>query len=259
MEHLVSRLANRVAIVTGASWGIGAAVAEAFASEGAHVVVNTLPEERMDKLAASVVERIIDRGGRAIKVPADVSVPADVDRMVASAEAEFGDVDILVANAAFAERCPWHEITVEQWDRTMAVNVRGTFLCSRAVYPGMLRKGRGSIITVTSVTVDLGMAGLLDYVSSKAGILGLTRALAREVGRDGIRVHSVMPGAIRTEQEIELNFDERELAALSAERQSIPRRGYADDLTGTFVYLASDDSAFVTGQVVTVDGGWIHH
>ena len=159
--------------------------------------------------------------------------------MVAKAEAEFGDVDVLVANAAYSERCPWHEITVEQWDRTMAVNVRGSFLCSRAVYPGMLRKGRGSIITVTSVTVDLGMAGFLDYVSSKAGILGLTRALAREVGRDGIRVNSVMPGAIRTEQEIELNFDERELAALSAERQSIPRRGYADDLTGTFIYLAS--------------------
>ena len=98
-------------------------------------MVNTLPEERMDKLAASVVERIIDRGGRAIKVPADVSVPADVDRMVASAEAEFGDVDILVANAAFAERCPWHEITVEQWDRTMAVNVRGTFLCSTRRLP----------------------------------------------------------------------------------------------------------------------------
>ena len=141
----------------------------------------------------------------------------------------------------------------------MAVNVRGTFLCSRAVYPGMLRKGRGSIITLTSVTVDLGMAGFLDYVSSKAGIIGLTRALAREIGGDGIRVNSVMPGAIRTEQEVELNFDERELAALSAERQSIPRRGYADDLTGTFVYLASDDSAFVTGQVFTVDGGWIHH
>ena len=255
----MGRLANRVAIVTGASWGIGAAVAEAFASEGACVVVNTLPEERMDGLACGVVERIVERGGRAIKVPADVSLPADVDSMVAKAEAEFGDVDILVANAAYSERCPWHEITVEQWDRTMAVNVRGSFLCSRAVYPGMLRKGRGSIITVTSVTVDLGMAGFLDYVSSKAGILGLTRALAREVGRDGIRVNSVMPGAIRTEQEIELNFDERELAALSAERQSIPRRGYADDLTGTFIYLASDDSAFVTGQVVTVDGGWIHH
>ena len=178
---------------------------------------------------------------------------------MALAERTFGDVDIMVANAAYSERMPWNEIPLDQWDRTMAVNVRGTYLCARAVYPSMLRLGRGSIITLTSVTVELGMAGFLDYVSSKAGIIGLTRALAREVGKDGIRVNSVMPGAIRTEQEVELNFDERELAALSAERQSIPRRGYADDLTGTFIYLASDDSAFVTGQVVTVDGGWVHH
>jgi 3-oxoacyl-[acyl-carrier protein] reductase len=255
----MKRLENRVAIVTGASWGIGAAVAEAFASEGAAVVVNNLPEERMDTLAEGVVRRIVAAGGRAIKVPADISVPEDVERMVETAERTFGDIDILVANAAYSERTPWNEISLEQWDRTMNVNVRGTYLCARAVYPSMLRLGRGSIITLTSVTVDLGMAGFLDYVSSKAGIIGLTRALAREVGREGIRVNSVMPGAIRTEQEVELNFDERELAELSAERQSIPRRGYADDLTGTFVYLASDDSAFVTGQVMTVDGGWVHH
>ena len=255
----MGRLESRVAIVTGASWGIGAAVAEAFAREGANVVVNTLPEERMDCLAGGVVDRITQSGGNAIKVPADISVPAEVDHMVALAERTFGDVDILVANAAYSERVAWNEITIEQWDRTMAVNVRGTFQCARAVYPGMVRQGRGSIITLTSVTVELGMAGFLDYVSSKAGIIGLTRALAREVGKEGIRVNSVMPGAIRTEQEVELNFDERELAALSAERQSIPRRGYANDLTGTFVYLASDDSAFVTGQVVTVDGGWVHH
>lgn len=255
----MGRLEERVAIVTGASWGIGAAVAEAYAREGASVVVNNLPEDRMDSLAEQVVERIIENGGKAIKVPADISVPEDVERMVAVAEATFGDVSILVANAAYSERVAWNEIPLEQWDRTMAVNLRGTYLCARAVYPGMLRLGHGSIITLTSVTVDLGMAGFLDYVSSKSGIIGLTRALAREIGGDGIRVNSVMPGAIRTEQEVELNFDERELAALSAERQSIPRRGYADDLAGTFVYLASDDSAFVTGQVVTVDGGWVHH
>jgi 3-oxoacyl-[acyl-carrier protein] reductase len=256
---MMGRLENRVAIVTGASWGIGAAVAEAFAREGAAVVVNNLPEDRMDSLAEGVVSRINTAGGRAIKCPADISVPSEVERMVALAERTFGDVGIMVANAAYSERMPWNEIPLDQWDRTMAVNVRGTYLCARAVYPSMLRLGRGSIITLTSVTVELGMAGFLDYVSSKAGIIGLTRALAREVGRDGIRVNSVMPGAIRTEQEVELNFDERELAALSAERQSIPRRGYADDLTGTFIYLASDDSAFVTGQVVTVDGGWVHH
>lgn len=256
---MTGRLENRVAIVTGASWGIGAAAAEALAREGARVVVNHLPDDRMETLAEGVVERIDGSGGEAIKVAADISVPDDVDRLVATAEQTFGDVDVMIANAAYSQRSAWNEIPVEQWDRTMAVNLRGTFLCARAVHPGMVRLGRGSIITLSSVTVELGMAGILDYVSSKAGIIGLTRALAREVGGDGIRVNSVMPGAIRTEQEIELDFDEHELAVQSAERQSIPRRGYADDLTGTFVYLASDDSAFVTGQVITVDGGWVHH
>ena len=255
----MGRLDDRVAIVTGASWGIGAAVAEAFAREGASVVVNTIPDDQMDMYASEVVERITAAGGSAIKVPADISVPADVEAMVASARDAFGDVDTLVANAAQSQRSPWTEITIDQWDRTMAVNLRGTFLCAQAVHPGMLRRAGGSIITLTSVTVELGMSGLLGYVSSKAGIIGLTRALAREVGKDRIRVNAVMPGAIRTEQEIELNFDDAELAKLTEERQSLPRRGYAEDLTGTFVYLASDDSAFVTGQVITVDGGWVHN
>ncbi len=256
----MGRLDNRVALVTGASRGIGAAAAEAFAREGASVVINTIPEERMDAMASDVVSRITEAGGAAIKVVADITVPAQVEAMVVDAQKAFGDVDVLVANAAYAKRSAWNEISVEQWDRTMAVNVRGTFLCAKAVHPGMLRKERGSIITVTSVTVDLGMAGSLDYVASKAGVIGLTRALAREVGRDGIRVNSVMPGAIRTEYEVELETEtEDELAKRLAELQSLPQRGYAQDLAGTFVYLASDDSAFVTGQVVAVDGGWIHH
>jgi 3-oxoacyl-[acyl-carrier protein] reductase len=255
----MGRLDGRVAIVTGASWGIGAAVAEAFAGEGASVVVNTLPDDRMDAYASEVVARITAAGGAAIKVPADISVPADVGAMVAAAGHEFGDVDILVANAAHSQRAQWTEITIDQWDRTMAVNLRGTFLCAQAVHPGMLRRRRGSIITVTSVTAKLGMAGLLGYVTSKAGIIGLTRALAREVGKDSIRVNAVMPGAIRTEQEVELDFDDAELAKLTEEHQSLPHRGFAEDLTGTFVYLASDDSAFVTGQVVTVDGGWVNY
>ena len=256
----MGRLDNRVALVTGASRGIGAAAAEAFAREGASVVINTIPDERMDAMASDVVSRITEAGGAAIKVVADITVPAQVEAMVADAQKAFGDVDVLVANAAYAKRSAWNEISVEQWDRTMAVNVRGTFLCARAVHPGMLRKERGSIITVTSVTVDLGMAGSLDYVASKAGVIGLTRALAREVGPDGIRVNSVMPGAIRTEYEVELETEtEDELAKRLAELQSLPQRGYAEDLAGTFVYLASDDSAFVTGQVVAVDGGWIHH
>ncbi len=255
----MGRLDGRVAIVTGASRGIGASVAEAFASEGAAVVVNTIPEQQMDALADEVVDRIVETGGDAIKVAADISVPEQVDRLVEAARRQFGEVDVLVANAAYSRRSPWTEIPLEQWDHTHAVNVRGTFLCARAVHEGMVRKGRGSIITVTSVTTELGMAGLLDYVTSKAAIIGLTRALAREVGKQGIRVNAVMPGAIRTEHEVGLGVDERELAAKAAERQCLPRRGYAADLTGTFVYLASDESAFVTGQVINVDGGWIHY
>lgn len=253
------KLAGRVALVTGASWGIGASVAKLFAREGASVVVNTYPDEKMDKLADGVVDAIRADGGSAVKVPADISSEEQVAEMVEAARREFGDVDILVTNAAYGVRVPWHEITTKQWDYTQAVNVRGAFLCAKACYPGMLRRKGGNIITVTSVTVELGMAGLLDYVSSKAALIGFTRALAREVGKDGIRVNSVMPGAIRTEQEIALGFDEEELKKLSAERQCLPRRGFADDLAGTFLYLASDDSSFVSGQVVNVDGGWIHY
>jgi 3-oxoacyl-[acyl-carrier protein] reductase len=251
------RLENRVAIITGASRGIGAATAEAFAREGAAVAVNSLPDEEMESLAAEVVSRIESAGGTAIVVPADVSDPGQVEAMVDATRGAFGDPDIVVANAAYSERRPWHEMDVELWDRTLAVNVRGTFLCARAAYPGMRRLGRGSIITVTSVMFELGMAGSLAYVASKGAVIGLTRALAREVGGEGIRVNAVMPGAIRTEHEVERGGDESESARRAAERQSLPRRGYAEDLTGTFVFLASDESAFVTGQVINVDGGWV--
>lgn len=253
------RLEGRVALVTGASWGIGAAVATAFAREGASVVVSSYPDPKMEDLADGVVAAINDGGGTAIRLSADVSSRPQIDAMVATTRSQLGDIDLLVTNAAYSNRLAWHEISAEQWDHTHAVNLRGAFLCAQACHAGMLRKGGGSIITVTSVTVELGMAGLLDYVSSKAGLIGLTRALAREVGPDGIRVNAVMPGAIRTEQEVALGFDEEELKVLSAERQCLPRRGFADDLTGAFVFLASDESSFVSGQVINVDGGWIHY
>ena len=252
-------LEGRVALITGASRGIGAAVAKLFATKGASVVVNTYPDAQMSTLADDVVASIKSEGGTAIKIAADISSEEQVAEMIATTKRELGDVDILVTNAAYGIRTPWHEISVKQWDYTQAVNVRGAFLCAKACYPGMLRRKGGNIITVTSVTVELGMAGHLDYVSSKAALIGFTRALAREIGKDGIRVNSVMPGAIRTEHEVALGFDEEEGKVLAAERQCIPRRGFADDLAGTFLYLACDDSSFVSGQVINVDGGWIHY
>lgn len=256
---MTGRLDGSVALVTGASWGIGAAVARGFAREGASVVVGSYPDDEMESLADEVVASISDAGGRAIRASVDVTSRTQIDAALGVAQREFGDVDVLVTNAAWANRLPFQEISVEQWDHTLAVNLRGAFLCAQACHQGMLRRGRGSIITVSSVTVEVGMAGLLDYVSSKAGLIGFTRALARELGPHQIRVNAVMPGAIRTEQELALGFDEVELRTVMAERQCLPQRGFADDLTGAFLFLASEESSFISGQVINVDGGWIHY
>jgi 3-oxoacyl-[acyl-carrier protein] reductase len=199
-------------------------------------------------------------GDRAIACRADVSDQAAVQRMVADTEAALGPVSILVANAAASERLDWTDITEEAWDRIMAVNVTGTLFCAQAVYPAMRRAGRGKIITLSSVMVELGGVRALHYVTSKAALIGFTRALAREVGQYGICVNSVMPGAIKTESEEELYPGTSDaIAERQAEVQSIPRRGVADDLAGTFLFLGSRDSDFITGQVIPVEGGWIHY
>jgi 3-oxoacyl-[acyl-carrier protein] reductase len=250
------RLLGKVALVTGASRGIGAAVAVEYARQGAAVAVNHPPTEEMRKLAEECVAEITDGGGRAIAVAADVAVRAEVEAMVAEIRDRLGPVRILVANAAWSQRRPWRDISDEDWDRMMAVNVRGMFLCARAVQPDMAAAGDGAIIAVGSVMSELGSVGALHYVTAKAGVIGLTRALAREVGDQGIRVNCVLPGAIRTEHELESGVDQGDLAVAAARRQCLPRRGVAADLVGAFVFLAAAESDFVTGQVLAVDGGW---
>lgn len=250
------RLKDRVAVVTGGSRGIGAVVCEGFAREGARVVINY---HRRQEMAEAVVARIQAAGGEAVSVQGDTSRPEDVARMMELAHARFGPVDIMVANAAYYPRTPFPEIGVEEWDRVMAVNLRGALLCAQAAYPDMKAKGRGAIITVSSVTAELGWGPYVHYVTTKAGLIGFTRSLAREIGQEGIRVNCVMPGAIQTEQEIEDFPDQEELATVMAQRQCLPRRGVAQDTVGAFVYLASDESDFVTGQVINVDGGWVHY
>lgn len=250
------KLEGKVAVITGSSQGIGAAVAAGYAREGAKVVVNY---HRNGEMAERLVEEIRDGGGEAVAAGGDVSKTGDVETMFGAAREAFGPVDIVVANAAANPRTPWHEIPESEWDFVMSVNLKGTLLCAQAAYPDMKAKGYGKIITLSSVMAELGTGPCLHYVTTKAGLIGFTRALAREVGGEGIRVNCVMPGSIRTEQEVKDFPDQEAVARRAAERQSLPERGLPEDLVGTFVYLASSDSDFVTGQVINIDGGWVHY
>jgi 3-oxoacyl-[acyl-carrier protein] reductase len=250
------RLAGRVALVTGGSRGIGAAVCRAYGREGARVVVNY---QRAAEQAYQVVSDIQAAGGEAIAVQADVAQAADVIRMVATAREQFGPIDILVANAAVYPRAPWDQLDEAQWDRVMAVNLKGAMLCAQQVCPDMRARGYGKIITVSSVTAELGWGPYLHYVTTKAGLIGFTRSLAREVGKAGIRVNCIMPGAIQTEQELADFPDQAALATFLAERQCLPQRGVPEDMVGAFLFLASAESDFITGQLLNVDGGWVHY
>jgi 3-oxoacyl-[acyl-carrier protein] reductase len=260
-DAALPRLAGEVALITGGWRGIGAAVARAYAAAGAGVAINYPPgEPAAQHGAGELAAELTGQGGRAIACAADVSDGSAVRHMVAEIESALGPVTILVANAAATGRLDWTEIDEEAWNHVMAVNVTGTLLCAQAVYPAMRRAGHGKIITVSSVMVELGSERALHYVTSKAALIGFTRALAREVGRYGICVNSVMPGSIRTESEGELYpGDADAIAVRQAALQSIPRRGVADDLAGAFVFLGSRESDFITGQVLAVDGGWIHY
>jgi 3-oxoacyl-[acyl-carrier protein] reductase len=251
------RLTGRTALITGASRGIGAAAARRFAAEDAVVALGHEPTAEMARLAGAVAEEIRAAGGTAVAIAADLGSPDGPAQLVRAARAAVGPLDVLVANAAATGRAAWDEISVQQWDHLQAVNVRGTWLLAKAARDDLVNSGHGSIITLTSVMVRTGQPGALHYTASKAAILGITRALARELGPSGVRVNAVMPGAIRTEQEQELSADGEALAAEILPQQALKRRGYADDLAGAFVFLASDDAAFVTGQVVCVDGGWV--
>lgn len=250
------RLAGKVAIVTGAARSIGAAIAECYAREGASVVVNDVARP---ELLQQVVAGIAASGGNAVAVQADVSREDGAEALAETAVRSFGGIDVLVNNAAIDPRREWTAISVEEWDRVMGVNVRSQFLCAKAVFPAMSARRSGKIINVSSVTFFTGQRGYVHYVASKGAVVGLTRALAREVGEIGITVNCVAPGAIYTETEAVKIGDEASRAAGDrlAEVQAIPRRGETRDLAGVFLFLAGSESDFVTGQTFGVDGGWV--
>ncbi|MDR7523049.1 MAG: glucose 1-dehydrogenase [Armatimonadota bacterium] len=250
------RLSGRVAIITGGGLGIGRAYALGFAREGAAVAVADIDAAA----AAAVAAEIGGRGGRAIPIPVDVADDEAVRRMCEETAEAFGGIDILVNNAAlFAalERKPFHAITPEEWDRVMAVNLRGVFLCCRAAYPYLKARGGGSIINITSSSIFTARNRLAHYVAAKMGVVGLTRALAREMGDDGIRVNAVAPGVTASGTNERISPPEAQAAA-AAER-CLKRIQVPEDLVGTVLFLASDEGAFISGQMIVVDGGRVFH
>ena len=247
-------LSGKVALVTGSSRGIGAGIAEALATHGASVGVNYATGQ---KEADEVVARIVAAGGRAIPVQADVSKAADVDRMVEQVSEALGPISIVVNNAGLTDvHRPWQTITEDDWDRVMDVNLKSCYLTLRATYPAMKEAGWGRIINISSVTFHLGMKNLLHYVSSKGGMIGFTRTLARDIGIDGITVNCITPGAIHVESELHVHPDQDALKQLLDEQQSIKRRGLPSDIAAAAVFFASEEASFVTGQTLNVDGGW---
>jgi NAD(P)-dependent dehydrogenase (short-subunit alcohol dehydrogenase family) len=247
------RLRDRVAIVTGAARGIGAAYARGLAREGAAVAVVDILDP------APVAREITANDGKALPLVIDVSNESQTREMARRVIEAFGRIDILVNNAAFfaaIERRPFDQIQVEEWDKIMAVNVRGTFLCAKAVAPTMKSQERGKIINVASGTVYKGNENFMGYVSSKGAVVAMTRCLARELGPYNINVNAIAPGLTMSEaiREQGVNSD-----ANTIQSRLIKRRISPEDLVGTILYLSSSESDMMTGQILLVDGGAAFH
>ena len=248
----MARLDDKVAIVTGGARNIGAVYARALAAEGARVVVADVLD------GAPAARAIEEAGGQAVSVEVDVSREDDTLRMTETAMDAFGRVDILVNNAAIylsINRRPFYEISAEEWDRVTAVNIKGVFLCAKAVFPHMRDQGGGKIINISSNTVMAGTPDFLHYIASKSALVGMTRSMARELGTHGINVNAIAPGLVEHEGQTVPG----EISASRVRARSIQRRQTPEDLTGALLYLASPDSDFVTGQTLVVDGGDLLH
>ncbi len=251
----MGRLDGKTAIVTGAGRGLGAAYARALAIEGAAVTVADIVDTR------ATVETITAAGGRAIGVSCDVTHTAQIATMVEATIEAFGGVDILINNAARVvdfDHGSFLDIDEAEWDSVMRVNTRGAFSCVKAVAPIMRKAGHGKIVNISSGTVFKGTPRMLHYVSSKGAVVAFTRALARELGDDGICVNALAPGLTMSEAiEASDQFTDNKAANLAA--RAIKRDEQPEDLIGAMLFLCSSDSDFVTGQTLVVDGGSAMH
>ena len=248
-------VAGKTAIVTGAARGLGREYAVRLAAGGAAVVAADIAD------CGATVSAVEGGGGRALAATVDVTDAASALAMADAALDRFGRIDILVNNAALYGALHggrFEQLDGDEWDRCMAVNVKGLWHCCKAVVPAMREAGGGSIINIASVAALAGLPYALHYTTSKGAVIGLTRGLARELGRDGIRVNTVAPNMVMTEGTAEFFADKAERAAeVIRGNQALRKNLEVEDLSGTILYLAGDDSAFVTGQTISVDGGTV--
>jgi 2-keto-3-deoxy-L-fuconate dehydrogenase len=254
---MAHRLAGKVAIITGAGSGIGRASAQLFAAEGAQVMCADIVTAHVEETA-----RLI--GAQAIAATVDVTRPADIERMVAQTLAAFGRLDVLYANAGIGEASNAIDMTIEQWDRMIAVNLTSVWLSAKYALPHMIAGGGGSIINQSSTAGLIGIPDLPHYSAAKTGVIGLTRQIAAEYGPRNIRCNAICPGTVespslrdRISAQAKASgqtIDQVEAAFVA--RQPMGRVGRVDEIASLAVYLASDESSFTTGTSQIIDGGW---
>jgi 3-oxoacyl-[acyl-carrier protein] reductase len=249
-------LTGRTVIITGGGKGIGKVYSQEFAKGGARVVAADID----GAAATSVVKTLTAEGLEAVALTVDISSEESTKAMAQAALDRFGSIDVLINNASLMSVLPrrsWVDISVEEWDRVMAVNLRGMFLSCRAVFPSMKARRRGKIVNISSSRVWEGTPNRLHYTTSKAGVIGFTRALAREIGEFGITVNAVTPGMTQSETQVQSssgNYLAARVAGRAIERVQVP-----SDLVGTVMFLSSPASDFITGQTINVDGGKAMH
>ena len=251
----MGRLKDKVAVVTGAAQGIGAAYARAFAEEGAKVVVADLADGQ------SAVDEIKASGGEAVAVKTDITNDQALAKMVETAESSFGPIDVLVNNAAYFAHLSMHpflELPDEEWHKMMTVNVLGLAKTAKAVVPSMRKAGAGRIINIGSGVVFKGPPGMMHYVASKGAVHALNGSMARELGDLNITVNCIAPG-ITASEKIAGNESFDKTREMNIQARTIKREMIPEDLVGAAVFFASDESKFITGQILLVDGGAIYH
>lgn len=246
------RLADRVAIVTGSARGIGRGIALGYAREGAHVVIADIN----GALAEKTAKEVCAAGRRSLAVAIDVTQRAQVEALVERTVQELGRLDIMVSNAGISEYHDFLTMPEEAWQRTIGINLTGVFLCGQAAARAMTRTGSGAIINTASQRAESAVARHAHYVASKAGVRGLTKAMAVELAPMGIRVNAIGPAPILTDLNRERMADP-EIRGAALARIPLGRLGDPQDIVGAAVYLASDEASFVTGHTLYVDGGWL--